>query len=634
MTTFTNLFKSKSLLLSALLLVLAVSAHGASAATHIDSVSLKTTTTAAGLVGTSVNGQYDPQFVVYGTPNPDNVVIDLDGAYKASADCPTKAKAGSDVVCLVVEFTSSTGATYDYRVFAPRSDMNSQNILAAFPSVYLAVDAPLSPVGLAIGNSGKTVHLPPGTYGVTIKSIQTNQTISNSVPFTWTQTDIDSTAQAYKNLHKLALTSTTLGLSGPYADATNPYLDFSGLDQLLGADAYSVTVAGKIFTPKFGGTSGGLMVSLVGVNFAVPDGIYTATLSYPINPSVAVSAPAGVYIKGGKITNVQSPLAPQCFNLNGVTCTIPLSVDNKATSYCTNTNGSYACIVPQYTVPYCSAPQNGAVTCGSTPSTSTVVTPSATAAPVVTLSATTLSGTAPVSTTLSWSVTNISPSCLLSGACSCTASGYWNGGLPSTASITNWSSTSSPVTGSYTAPGLTGSATFNLTCKNLYGSSSDSKTVTVTQPVTNTGTNTGSGNTSNPITLTISGASSLTSDLRLGNSGSQVTLLTQVLVKDGELSTQQSVFDQTVFDAVVKYQEKYAAQILTPQGVTQGTGFVGASTRSFMNNQLAAQTSVSVGTGGSVNTNTSTMSTDQIMTLIQQLLATVASLQAQLNALK
>ena len=151
--------------------------------------------------------------------------------------------------------------------------------------------------------------------------------------------------------------------------------------------------------------------------------------------------------------------------------------------------------------------------------------------------------------------------------------------------------------------------------------------------------------TSNPVTLNIPGTTAqLTSDLRLGDSGTQVTLLTQALVNDGELSTTQSTFDQTVFNAVVIYQEKYASDILTPVGLTRGNGFVGTQTRAKMNTQLLSTYNTTAGNTGGVmttnpatgttgTTNTSTMSNAQILTLIQQLLATVASLQVQLNAL-
>jgi len=78
----------------------------------------------------------------------------------------------------------------------------------------------------------------------------------------------------------------------------------------------------------------------------------------------------------------------------------------------------------------------------------------------------------------------------------------------------------------------------------------------------------------------------LTSNLRTGDAGSQVSLLTQVLVSDGDMSTPQSTFDQSVFGAVVRYQEKYADKILVPAGLDRGTGFVGPSTRSYMNAKL------------------------------------------------
>ena len=100
---------------------------------------------------------------------------------------------------------------------------------------------------------------------------------------------------------------------------------------------------------------------------------------------------------------------------------------------------------------------------------------------------------------------------------------------------------------------------------------------------------------------TVNGVAILTADLKMGDTGSQVTLLTQVLVSDGEMTATQNIFDQTVFDSVVAYQEKYASYILTPAGLTAGTGYVGARTRAYMNGQLLGTNSTGSGSGSAGN---------------------------------
>ncbi len=83
----------------------------------------------------------------------------------------------------------------------------------------------------------------------------------------------------------------------------------------------------------------------------------------------------------------------------------------------------------------------------------------------------------------------------------------------------------------------------------------------------------------------------LTSDLQKGDSGTAVTYLTGVLAGEGLLPQSQSTFDDAVYQAVVAYQEKYADQILTPLGLTAGTGYVGSSTRAFINGKASCNTS-------------------------------------------
>lgn len=83
----------------------------------------------------------------------------------------------------------------------------------------------------------------------------------------------------------------------------------------------------------------------------------------------------------------------------------------------------------------------------------------------------------------------------------------------------------------------------------------------------------------------------LTTDLTVGQSGDQVLMLQQALQYLGYLPT---VVDGRPFaptgsyygmtkSAVLQLQNEYAAEILTPLGLSVGTGYLGASTRMFIN---------------------------------------------------
>jgi ABC-type transport system substrate-binding protein len=75
-------------------------------------------------------------------------------------------------------------------------------------------------------------------------------------------------------------------------------------------------------------------------------------------------------------------------------------------------------------------------------------------------------------------------------------------------------------------------------------------------------------------------------DLQAGSSGEEVKKLQQCLAKDPQVYADGTVsgsFGSLTKAAVVKFQEKYAAQILAPQGLKSGTGQVRGGTRDKLN---------------------------------------------------
>jgi peptidoglycan hydrolase-like protein with peptidoglycan-binding domain len=81
------------------------------------------------------------------------------------------------------------------------------------------------------------------------------------------------------------------------------------------------------------------------------------------------------------------------------------------------------------------------------------------------------------------------------------------------------------------------------------------------------------------------GKASLSRNFSIGSRGDDVKLLQEILSKDGVypegLIT--GFFGNLTRRAVIRFQEKYAAEILRPIGLVRGTGFVGAATRAKAN---------------------------------------------------
>jgi len=79
-------------------------------------------------------------------------------------------------------------------------------------------------------------------------------------------------------------------------------------------------------------------------------------------------------------------------------------------------------------------------------------------------------------------------------------------------------------------------------------------------------------------------------NLKIGSLGSEVTALQTALSKEGLYTTATTGnFDEYTASAVVGFQEKYASEILTPWGLTHGTGYVGSTTRAKLIKFMGAE---------------------------------------------
>lgn len=90
------------------------------------------------------------------------------------------------------------------------------------------------------------------------------------------------------------------------------------------------------------------------------------------------------------------------------------------------------------------------------------------------------------------------------------------------------------------------------------------------------------------------GEKSFKSDLRKGSQGSEVRLLQECLAKDPSLypdGTTSGVYGPATEQAVIKFQEKYAEEILAPSQLTKGNGTVKAATRAKLNEVCFPKTS-------------------------------------------
>lgn len=73
-------------------------------------------------------------------------------------------------------------------------------------------------------------------------------------------------------------------------------------------------------------------------------------------------------------------------------------------------------------------------------------------------------------------------------------------------------------------------------------------------------------------------------DLKIGdNTYDEISALNEALQKEGFNPGESGLFNEAMASAIVGFQEKYKSEILTPIGLSHGTGYLGARTRAKLN---------------------------------------------------